>query len=142
VAIRRGYLARLDRLPIPSPEGRLRPKAAIETYDGVTRDRLQHASLSNRCLAANWVNIRCPDRTRPAAAPRVTRSSGIASAPVVQAAATRSAQHFFDPRDPAGRGGIISGIPLALGHSDQTVRFRHAAFPSRHADLTAVDLVG
>lgn len=62
--------------------------------------------------------------------------------PIVPAAAASSAQHFFDRRDPAGRGGIISGIPLALGHSDQTVSFCHAAFPSRHADLTAVDLVG
>jgi hypothetical protein len=71
-----------------------------------------------------------------------TRSSGIAAAPVVPATVTTSAQHFFDRRNPACRGGIISGIPLALGRSDQTVGFRHAVFPSRHADLMAVDLVG
>ena len=55
---------------------------------------------------------------------------------------TSSAQHFFDRSDPAGRGGIISGIPLALGHSDQAVGFGHAAFRGRYADLTAVDLGG
>jgi hypothetical protein len=67
---------------------------------------------------------------------------GHSRGPVVPATLTTSAQHFFDRRNPAGPGGTISGIPLALGRSDQTVGFSHAAFPSRHADLMAVDLVG
>jgi hypothetical protein len=64
------------------------------------------------------------------------------AAPAIPAAATSSAEHFFDRRDPQARGGSISGIPLAPGHGDQAVGFGHAAFPSRHGDLTAVDLVG
>ena len=65
--------------------------------------------------------------------------TGTAATPV---APDQSAQHFFDRREPAGRGGIISGSPLALGHSDHTVGFGHAAFRGRYADLTAVDLGG
>jgi hypothetical protein len=79
---------------------------------------------------------------RPAAASRLTRSLGIASAPVVPAAATSSAQHFFDRRDPAGRGGIFSGIPLAPRPQRPDGRLPPCGVPSRHADLTAVDLVG
>jgi hypothetical protein len=90
--------------------------------------------------AADWVDNRCLDRTPPGGGQPLYAGIEHSRGAGHLAAATSSAQHFFDRRDSAGRGGMISGIPLALGHCDKTVGFRHAMSASRHADLTASTL--
>src|SRR5207237_1298838 len=81
---------------------------------------------------------------RRVAASRSMPSSGAASAPGAPATAisSPSPQQFFDRRDPPGRGGIVSGIPFALGYRDQTVGFGHPTLAGRDAEPAAIDSVG